>query len=145
MQSTVETKNHDEIRRWAEERGGIPTVVEGTGGLLRIDFVRGRKSGGRDPRLHEVPWDEWFRVFDENDLVFLYSPRKESRFFKLVYPETVKEKKSRGRRRGPAAGAAAKRRSPARRSQGRRTTKRAATGSLRRTSKRVAGSGSRSK
>jgi hypothetical protein len=140
MQSTVETKNHEEIRRWAEERGGIPTVVEGTDGLLRIDFVRGPKSGGRDPRLREVSWDEWFRIFDENDLVFLYSPKKENRFFKLVYPETVKEK-TRGRRRGPAA----KPRSPARRSEGRRTTKRAASGSRRRTSKRVAGGGSRRK
>src|SRR4051794_34732042 len=38
------TTDHDEIRRWAEERGGRPATVEGTegggedAGVLRIDF-----------------------------------------------------------------------------------------------------------
>jgi hypothetical protein len=136
MPSAVQTKDHDEIRRWAEERGGIPTVVDRTDGLLRIDFVRGQKSGGRDPRLRQVSWDEWFRIFDENDLVFIYSPRKDSKFFKLVYPETAKEKQQPARKRASSAG----RRSTARSSTtGRSTPRRTAR---RPTSKRVVGSGS---
>lgn len=86
MSSAKRTMDHDEIRRWVESRGGIPTVVEGTGGLLRIDFVKGKGSGGREESLEEVSWDEWFRIFDDRGLEFLHDPEGESRFFKLVYP-----------------------------------------------------------
>jgi hypothetical protein len=41
MSSAAQTRDHNEIRRWVEDRGGIFTVVDGTGGLLRIDFVNG--------------------------------------------------------------------------------------------------------
>ena len=100
MASATQTRDHDEIRRWAEERGGIPTIVDGTRGLLRIDFVKGTKSGGRNLRLDEVSWDDWFRIFDDNDLVFLHQPEGESKFFKLVSPETARENEqgTRGRR-----------------------------------------------
>jgi hypothetical protein len=84
MASAKRTKNHQEIRNWAEERGGIPTIVKGTEGLLRIDFIRGAKSGGREQSLEEIDWDRWFKIFDENGLSFLHSPEKESKFFKLV-------------------------------------------------------------
>lgn len=84
MASAEKTRDHDKIRQWAESRGGIPTVVKGTGGLLRIDFVEGAQSGGREASLEETSWDKWFAVFDESDLDFLYSPDEESRFFKLV-------------------------------------------------------------
>ena len=54
------------------------------GGVLRIDFPGFKGSG----TLRPVSWDEWFRVFDERDLAFLYQDRtsdgKISRFFKLV-------------------------------------------------------------
>jgi hypothetical protein len=86
MSAAKRTRDHDEIREWAEERGGIPTFVEGTGGLLRIDFVEGKKSGGREDSLEEVSWDEWFKVFDDRGLEFLFQPEGDSRFFKLVYP-----------------------------------------------------------
>ena len=86
MSSAKRTQDHDEIRKWAESRGGIPTVVERTGGLLRIDFVEGKASGGREDTLEEVSWDEWFEVFDDRGLEFLFVPEGESRFFKLVYP-----------------------------------------------------------
>jgi hypothetical protein len=87
MSSAKRTRDHDEIRRWAESRGGIPTFVKGTGdGLLRIDFIEGKKSGGREENLDETTWDEWFEVFDDRGLEFLHVPEGESRFFKLVYP-----------------------------------------------------------
>jgi hypothetical protein len=31
------TRDHETIRRWAEQRGGRPAMVEGTN-ILRIDF-----------------------------------------------------------------------------------------------------------
>ncbi len=83
------TTDHEEIRRWVEGRGGRPARVKETGrdgdpGLLRIDYP-GR---GDDESLEEIPWDEWFEKFDENDLAFLYQEEtkegEESRFSKLV-------------------------------------------------------------
>ena len=83
------TTDHDEIRRWAEERGGKPATVKGTesggedAGILRIDF-----PGGKEDRLEEISWDDWFKKFDEESLAFLYQEQvksgDESRFFKLV-------------------------------------------------------------
>lgn len=84
MASATRTRDHDEIRRWTEARGGIPTIVKGTGGLLRIDFIRGAKSGGREASLEEIGWDKWFQIFDDNELSFLHSPEEDSKFFKLV-------------------------------------------------------------
>src|SRR4051794_24247625 len=81
---TLHTREHDVIRRWAEERGGRPAMVEGTetgdGGVLRLDFQ------GKTDRLREVDWDDWFRVFDDRELEFIYQEHKadgeRSTFFK---------------------------------------------------------------
>jgi hypothetical protein len=95
--SSKTTTDHNEIREWAESRGGLPVSVRGTGdkdepGVLRIDFPGGAGSD----RLEEISWDEWFEKFDENNLAFLYQDHKasgeESTFFKLVSRETAKEK-----------------------------------------------------
>ncbi|HEX6500206.1 MAG TPA: Rho termination factor N-terminal domain-containing protein [Micromonosporaceae bacterium] len=85
------TTNHDVIRQWADERGGVPATIEGTEhedhlGVLRIDFP-GRGGGGR---LREVSWDEWFDTFDERQLNFIYqeetSDGRQSNFFRLENP-----------------------------------------------------------
>lgn len=74
------TTNHDEIRKWVEERGGKPATVKGTGnkkdgiGILRIDFPG---YSGEDS-LQEIGWDEFFNAFDTNDLEFLYQNKTES-------------------------------------------------------------------
>jgi anaerobic selenocysteine-containing dehydrogenase len=81
------TVKHNEIKQWAEARDGKPAVVEGTdkngGGLLRINF-----PGYAEDNLKEVSWDEFFEIFDENNLEFLYQEQTkdggESRFFKFV-------------------------------------------------------------
>jgi len=87
--SSKTTTDHDEIRTWAESRGGRPVTVRGTGkgdepGVLRIDFP----GGAGEERFEEIPWEEWFAKFDENDLAFLYQDHKasgeESTFFKLI-------------------------------------------------------------
>jgi hypothetical protein len=84
---TRTTTDHDEIRRWAEERGGRPARVRGTGGdgdagLLRIEFDDSNEN------LEEISWDEFFQTFDRNNLAFLYQERTAdggtSRFHKFV-------------------------------------------------------------
>ena len=91
MSSATRTIDHDEIRAWVEARGGRPARVASSGrkeggGILRIDFDN--PGGGRDERLEEIGWDEWFRIFDENGLAFLHqdetSGGAQSRFNKLV-------------------------------------------------------------
>lgn len=89
MASAEHTQDHEAIRKWVESRGGVPTIVKGTGGLLRIDFVEGAGSGGHEDKLEEVEWEKWFEIFDENELAFLYSPEKGSKFFKLVKAESA--------------------------------------------------------
>ena len=75
------TTEHEEIRRWAEERGGRPSRVKGTD-ILRIDFR------DQDEDLEETSWNEFFRIFDEGDLAFLYqeetSEGADGRFNKFV-------------------------------------------------------------
>ena len=83
------TTDHEEIRRWAEEREGHPASVRGTGsgddvGLLRIDFP----GGAGEDRLEPISWEEFFEKFDEKKLAFVYQENTkdggESRFFKLI-------------------------------------------------------------
>jgi hypothetical protein len=89
MASAQTTRDHETIRRWAEERGGVPAIVKGTEGLLRIDFAEPPSADGPDDSLEQTTWDRWFQIFDENNLAFLYDPEPESRFFKLVSAETA--------------------------------------------------------
>jgi len=83
------TTDHNKIKKWVEERDGKPAVVKDTrnsgkgGGLLRINF-----PGGAEDSLENIEWDEFFSIFDENNLEFLYQEETkdggESRFFKFV-------------------------------------------------------------
>ena len=88
------TTNHDEIRRWVEERGGCPARVKDTGGgddpgILRIDYTgfSGQES------LEKISWDEFFEWFDKNGLAFVYQDEKASgepsTFSKFVSRENV--------------------------------------------------------
>ena len=82
------TTDHDEIRRWVEERDGSPAIVKGTeksgSALLRIDYPG---YSGEDT-LEVIDWDEFFDIFDDNNLAFLYQENTEdgglSRFSKFV-------------------------------------------------------------
>jgi hypothetical protein len=85
MSSSSRTIDHDEIRTWAEQRGGRPSVVrtgKGKGGVLRLDFQE------KDENFDEVSWDEFFQVFEDSGLAFLHQDKtaegKESRFNKFV-------------------------------------------------------------
>lgn len=87
---SLATRNHEVIKKWAEERQATPSTIPGTEhashlGVLRFNFPG---FGGRE--LQEVSWDEWFRAFDERKLVFLFqehrSDGKQSNFFKFDSP-----------------------------------------------------------
>ncbi|HVV01109.1 MAG TPA: hypothetical protein VHH88_07075 [Verrucomicrobiae bacterium] len=78
------------IRRWVESRGGHPATVAQTtrgsqaAGVLRIDFPGFTGAG----TLKEISWNQFFKVFDQKKLAFLYQDKtrggKRSRFNKLV-------------------------------------------------------------
>lgn len=85
---TKVTIDHDGIRRWAEKRGGEPAVVRGTS-IIRLDFP----GYAGPPKLQRMSWDEWFELFDEQNLALLYEEKTargtKSNFNKLVGRETI--------------------------------------------------------
>jgi hypothetical protein len=90
------TTDHDEIRAWAEERGGQPSVVASTRnsrgpGILRIDFPGFSGEGSLKP----LSWDDFFERFDQANLAFLYQDAttsgRRSRFNKFVAREGAAE------------------------------------------------------
>ena len=89
------TTDHDEIRRWTEERGGWPATVKATEkgdkpGILRIDYPG---FSGEDT-LEKISWEEFFEAFEKNKLAFLYQDDKDSRFSKLIDRASTKETRS---------------------------------------------------
>src|SRR5690349_5489481 len=87
------TIDHDEIRKWAEERNAKPARVKNTQ-ILRLDFDEPEAT------LETITWEEFFEVFDENSLAFLYQEKtsdgKISRFFKFVDRDSVDEEEEEG-------------------------------------------------
>ena len=88
--------DHNEIKKWAEERHAKPSCVKGTGdqhdaGVIRLDFPGYTGEG----RLEPVSWDEWFQKFDENDLGLIVQDKtaegEESNFNKLVSRKDYKD------------------------------------------------------
>ncbi|AJE49047.1 hypothetical protein [Celeribacter indicus] len=85
MSEAMQTTDHETIRAWAEARDGRPARVRNTGGgggILRIDF---------DPpedTLEAIDWSEFFEVFEDRDLAFLYQDETadggQSRFNKFI-------------------------------------------------------------
>src|SRR4051794_35780021 len=93
------TTDHNEIRRWAEERGGHPATVKrteqgGEPGILRIDFPG---FSGEDT-LEEISWDDFFQKFEESGLAFLFQDKGDSRFNKLVSRDTAQAAENGGGR-----------------------------------------------
>jgi hypothetical protein len=123
MSQATTTTDHDEIRRWAEERGGRPSVVrtgQGEGGILRFDF------GEDDEKLEETSWEEFFKIFDDNKLALLHQDEAgaggTSRFFKFVAREAESGAAPSGARGRRGARRATARTSTARRATGRAKT-----------------------
>jgi hypothetical protein len=108
------TTDSDEIVRWAEERGGRPARVRGTGddgdvGMIRIEFPDRPQS--RDENLEEITWEEWFQVFDESDLALVVQDELDSgepsRFNKIVARAPQDQDGAPPRRRGGSTRAGA--------------------------------------
>ncbi|GAB2661144.1 hypothetical protein ACWDYH_07515 [Nocardia goodfellowii] len=73
---TLVTRNHEVIRRWAEQRGARPATTpfsEYNGRLnnLRFDF-----PGYGGAILQPVEWEKWFDTFDARHFRFLYQEKR---------------------------------------------------------------------
>ncbi|HEX4228093.1 MAG TPA: hypothetical protein VHZ07_05445 [Bryobacteraceae bacterium] len=91
------TQDHDEIRKWAEARGGKPSHVKRTGskddvGILRIDFPGYSGEGSLEP----ITWEQFFEKFDERNLALVCQEKTASgelsNFNKLVSAEDAHAK-----------------------------------------------------
>ncbi len=90
------TQDHDEIRQWAEARGGKPAEVasterNGQTGILRIEFPGAVNAN--DSALKEIAWEEFFAKFDASGLSLVYQEQTAegatSNFNKLIHPENA--------------------------------------------------------
>lgn len=90
------TTDHEEIKRWAEERGAKPAHVRDTGssndvGMIRLDFPG---YSGEDS-LEEISWEQWFDKFDRSGLALVYQEETaegdRSNFNKLVGRDSVED------------------------------------------------------
>ncbi len=98
------TRDHDEIRKWAEARGAKPAEVASTHkgkepGILRLEFPKAPHKN--DSNLQEISWEEFFEKFDKNDLELILQDKtadgEQSNFNKFVHPDH-EEHSSKGKR-----------------------------------------------
>ena len=103
------TQDHDEIREWAEARGGKPSEVasterNGQTGILRIEFPGAVNAN--DSALKEISWDEFFEKFDASGLALVYQEHTAegatSNFNRLVHPENVSASAKKSAKKTPA-------------------------------------------
>ncbi|CCF84239.1 hypothetical protein [Nitrolancea hollandica] len=87
---SLATRSHAVIEHWAKERNAVPATVPGTehedrAGVLRFNFPG---YGGR--KLKEISWQEWFKTFDDRQLVFIFQEHMKngnmSNFFQMDSP-----------------------------------------------------------
>ena len=88
MSEAKTTRDHDQIRRWAEERGGKPSADAdihrpGDPDILQLEF------DPKDRKPDVLTWGEFFEEFDDAELTFLYQDETEegqkSRFYKFIH------------------------------------------------------------
>ena len=74
MSNSKATTDIREIQQWAETRNGKPARVKSTGtddeggGVLRINIP----GAPEESILEDLTWDEWFRIFEDCQLAFVY-------------------------------------------------------------------------
>lgn len=97
--SVLLTRNHEVIRRWAEERQAQPATGEATRSgpaTVRVN------DGGAGVRFtfpgysvyREITWDEWFANFDEHNCAFVFdddTSRPLSNRYRIVKAEEWSE------------------------------------------------------
>lgn len=79
------TTNNNEIQAWVRNNGGRPAVVigtsnENTAGMLRIDF-------NQDPNLRAISYEEFFDMFERNNLALRYTDEPKEDIGNDVNPE----------------------------------------------------------
>jgi hypothetical protein len=77
MQQVI-TTDHEDIRHWASERGGMPAIVAGTDDDLRFDW------GESDEYLERLSWEDFFDLFDEYGLAFAHIEDDSSSVYEFV-------------------------------------------------------------
>jgi hypothetical protein len=129
MASATPVTDPDQIRQWAEARGGRPACVKGTAALLRVDF------GKPDEKLQPISWEQWFETFESRNLVALIQEGGRSRFIKLVDRGSASQRTTgRSTKRAGSTG---------RKSAVRKSTGRKAGGTRKAAGRKVAGAGAR--
>lgn len=92
---SLATQSHEVIMHWAGERGAKPATIPGTEhggrpGVLRFNFPG---YGGK--AIKEISWEEWFKPFDQRQLVFVFQEHMkdgtQSNFFQLDSPERERD------------------------------------------------------
>ena len=88
MSESITLTDHQAIRDWVSARSGSPAIVDVSPALdeepvLRIIFDEEAYPDVDPPLdaggLEVVEWDEWFRIFDERNMVFLVEKDQPSR------------------------------------------------------------------
>jgi hypothetical protein len=84
----LSTTDHDTIKKWIMERGGKPVVERGLCDEIRMLYIHFPDSEDIDRKTEELSWEDFFTLFEQNDLEFLYQEKtldgKQSRFGKFV-------------------------------------------------------------
>lgn len=86
MKSTI---SHDDITQWVDTYKGRPEIIndptaKGDKTGIRINFSKEMEEEYMpENETHEVSWQEFFRIFDDQSLALLYDPDSTSyRFIK---------------------------------------------------------------
>jgi hypothetical protein len=74
---TITTTEHETVRDWVEQRGSVPAQVtdpagEDPGSLAIVP------AGKDDDSLALISWEEFFEIFDDEGLAFVYQTEKEN-------------------------------------------------------------------
>lgn len=98
MSESITLTDHQAIRDWVSARAGSPAIVDTSpelGGtpVLRIvfepEFVPDVDQPLDEGGLEVVEWDDWFRVFDAQNMVFLVAkdqPGKLDMYHQILKP-----------------------------------------------------------
>jgi hypothetical protein len=84
--TSQETKDHQIIREWIDERQGAPAVIRNSNSHTGNSPLRIKFDETTD-ELQEISWEEFFKIFDEQELTFLYDTDRSSRLSKFIYKD----------------------------------------------------------
>jgi len=72
------TQDGNKIENWVKNRDGVPAKIKGTKDLIRIKF------DSLEDELIPITWFEFYKIFEDKKLTFLYEDNDESRFCKFI-------------------------------------------------------------